>query len=72
MKRYALIISFAVSFVGVLACSGLARAKYINGTTLPPAKGPTPDETCLPMGKSMALSWGYCDVASALFENTHV
>jgi hypothetical protein len=72
MKRYALIISFAVSFVGVLACSGLARAKYINGTTLPPAKGPTPDETCLPMGKSMALSWGYCDVASALFSYTHV
>jgi len=65
-------VGAALVFVAALLCSGVAFANYINGTTLPPATGPTPDETCLPMGSAIGLRWSYCDVASALFSYSQV
>ena len=62
----------ATMVAGLLVCSGQASANYINGTTVPPATGPTPDETCLPMGTATGLRWSYCDVASALFSFSRV
>ncbi len=59
-------------FVAALLCSGVASANYINGATLPPATGPTPDETCLPMGSAIGQRWSYCDVANALFSFNQV
>src|SRR5271163_853328 len=72
MKRHARIIAIAALLAAVFACSGIASAQYINGTTLPPATGPTPDETCLPMGSAIGLRWSYCDVASGLFSFSQV
>ncbi len=47
-------------------------ANDINGATVPPATGPTPDEACLPMGSQLWQRWSYCDVASALFSFSQV
>ena len=72
MKAHARSLLVATMVAGLLVCSGQASANYINGTTVPPATGPTPDETCLPMGTATGLRWSYCDVASALFSFSRV
>jgi YD repeat-containing protein len=64
-SRRILVLALALGWL--VAWSNSASANYVNGTITPPATGPTPDETCLPMGSSIGLRWSYCDVAAALF-----
>jgi len=65
-------ILFAATILFLVFWSGLASANFINGTTVPPASGPTPDEACLPMGNQIWGRWSYCDVASGLFSFSQV
>ena len=71
MRADARILFLAAMFAGLLVCSSVASANYINGTTVPPATGPT-RMMRLPMGTQLWGRWSYCDVASGLFSFNQV
>lgn len=72
MRNHRYVLCVAGLVLGLVAASAPVSANYINGTTVPPATGPTPDEACLPMGSQLWQRWSYCDVAAGLFSFSQV